>query len=399
MAFIKLFKKKLRYDYDKIFRDLIFRLQTLERQNDNLVDLLKGIISYVGSQSGSIFVVRADKQILALKSYVGDEPLIVSLSTDHEFVDYLKNNKSVLFKDEILNKNEYLMIRSPGIHFFTQTNSVIAIALKVQDEWVGMLTVGKGRRKDAFNEEDRRFLEIMGYWLAYHISNNLLYSRVKNQNIKLNEMTEVKNELMSNVTHELRTPLNGILGLTEIILDGSDGPLTQDQKIHLEMIKNSGESILSIVNNILSLIKVEAGKRELSVGKIVLKNLVDEVASLYEGVFKSKNNQFASILQNDQIIYGNEGQIRTVLMNLIGNAAKFTDAGQIEIRAQKSGEMLKVIVKDSGIGIPENAKPKIFDEFIQADASLTRAHGGAGLGLAVAKKIIEIHGGRIGVDS
>ena len=394
---MKLFGLQSKYDYKKIFHDVTIGLKTLEGLDDSIKDLLGKILSNVEAPFGSVFVHIPEKNILGVKYIVGQEPLIVALTTDHEFIRYIKGVHPVLFKDEILNKNDYSIIRSAGIHFFTQTNSHAIVNLKVQDEWIGVLAIGKPKKP--FTEEDRQFLEVMGYWLAYHIANCSLYSRVRNQNIKLNEMTEVKNQLMANVTHELRTPLNGILGLTEVVLDGSDGPINDDQRLHLEMVRSSAESILSIVNNILSLIKVEAQKREISIGKVGLKTLVDEVAMLYESIILKKNNRFESSIGVDQIIYGNEDQIRTLFMNLIGNATKFTENGEIEVSTQKSGEMLKVIIKDTGAGIRDANLSKVFDEFTQGDGSMTREHGGTGLGLAVAKKIVEIHGGRIGVES
>lgn len=394
---MKLFGGQSKYDYKKVFHEVTVGLKTLDGLDDSIQDLLVKILDNIDAGTGSIFVHLPEKNILGVKYIVGGEPLIVAMATDHEFVKYVKSGHPVLFKEEILNKSDFSIIRSAGIHYFTQTNSHAIVNLKVQDEWIGILSIG--RPKKPFTEEDRQFLEVMGYWLAYHISNSSLYTRVRNQNIKLNEMTEVKNQLMANVTHELRTPLNGILGFTEIILEGSDGPINEDQRHHLQIVKSSAESILGIVNNILSLIKVESQKRDISVSKILLKNLVDEVVMFFESVILNKNNRLESHITEDQFVYGNEDQIRTVLMNLVGNAVKFTENGLIEIKTQKSGEMLKIHIKDTGVGIREADTARIFDEFTQSDGSITRSHGGTGLGLAVAKKIVEIHGGRISVDS
>ncbi len=239
----------------------------------------------------------------------------------------------------------------------------------------------------------------MGRWLAGAIFNHVLYQRIYSQNKKLEAITEVKNQMMANVTHELRTPLNGILGLTELLLEGADGPLSEDQDRHLRMIDSSGKALLDIVNNILSLIKVEATKGEVLVRKIDLRRLIEEVTSLFEGLLTTKGNQLDLMITPDAAVYGNEDQLRTVFMNLIGNAMKYTEKGIIKIDSVRSGEMLKVCVADSGIGINPKDHDKIFEEFAQADGTFTRQYGGTGLGLAIVRRIVELHGGRAWVES
>ena len=165
------------------------------------------------------------------------------------------------------------------------------------------------------------------------------------------------------------------------------------------MIKSAGESLLEIVDNILSLIKVESHKQELDVKKINISKMIQEVALLFEGIITSKNNEFQCFVHEHLPIYGDEEQVRIVLMNLLGNAVKFTDGGQIEVHVGRSGEMAKICVKDTGVGIQESDHEKIFEEFCQGNGSIERTYGGAGLGLSVAKKIVELHGGRIWVDS
>jgi len=158
------------------------------------------------------------------------------------------------------------------------------------------------------------------------------------------------------------------------------------------MIRAAGEALLEIVNNILSLIKVEASRGDIEVKKLDLSRIITEVGSVFEGVLATRENSFNSYVKDSLSFYGDEDQIRTVFMNLIGNAVKFTKQGQIEVHAIKSGEMIRVSVKDTGIGISKEDQEKIFTEFQQADGSITRSYGGTGLGLAIAKKIVEIHG-------
>lgn len=387
------------YDYEIIFKKLMLQLETLDRASESISEILNSILGVVGARSGSLFLHQSSSNLFLLQKWVGDKPLNVSVAGDFEFISYLKQVQTVLFKDEVLKEPRYIDVRAAGIHYFTQLSCVTVVPLFIKSHCLGLLNVGRLIDNRAPSDEERNLLLLLGYWLSHNISNTRLYDEVKTQNKKMAELTHLKNELMSNVTHELRTPLNGIMGLTQLILDGSDGELSVDQSRHLQMIKSAGESLLEIVNNILTLIKVEAGKGDLEVTRLDLSKMIGEVGTLFEGIFKSKENGFKTLVNKEINVYGDEEKIRTVLMNLIGNATKFTQNGQIEVHAVKSGEMARVCVKDTGIGISDEDQLKIFDEFRQADGSVTRAYGGTGLGLAIAKKIVEMHGGRIWVDS
>ncbi len=397
-----LFKKnqpQRTYRFDEIFRRLILQLETLEKASENVYEILKTIISTLEATGGSLFLFQPSSRIFNLKKWVGEKPLNVSVTGDYEFVDYIKRVQTPIFKDEVLKDNRYIEMRAAGIHYFTQLSCVAVVPLIVKGKWIGLLNLGRNLNGRDYNEEDRDILSLLGYWLAHNLSNSLLFDEVQAQNKKLADITEVKNELMANVTHELRTPLNGILGLTNLIREGEDGEINEDQKRHLEMIHSAGEALLEIVNNILSLIKIDSGKAVSDIRKLDLVKMVGEIASLFEGIFANQENHFQFQIPNDLTVYGDEDQVRTLFMNLMGNAAKFTKNGQIEIFAQRSGDMARICVKDTGIGIPDNDQTKIFEEFRQGDGSITRSHGGTGLGLAIAKKIVEMHGGRIWVDS
>ena len=165
------------------------------------------------------------------------------------------------------------------------------------------------------------------------------------------------------------------------------------------MIKAGADSLKEIVENILSLVAVEARRGELEVARLPLAGIVDEVGLFFQNLFLEKGNSFQAAIERDLAVYGNEDQLRTVFMNIIGNAVKFTQDGQIEVRAVKNGEMVRVSVKDTGIGISEEDQDRVFDDFFQGSRTLAREHSGTGLGLSVAKKILEVHGGRIWVDS
>lgn len=392
-------KKSSAFDYEAIFRKLVFQLESLDRASETVYEILKSVLDVVGAQSGSLYTYQPRAHLFVLQKWVGERPLSLSVAGDFEFLSFLKQTGSPLMKEEVLNEPRYLDLRPAGVHYFTQLSCMIAVPLLVKGAWAGVLNIGRsigGRQND---RELRELLITLGLWLGHHVSSALLYEEVRATNRKLKEITELKNQLMANVTHELRTPLNGILGLTGLILEGADGPVTEDQKRHLEMIKAGADSLREIVENILSLVAVEARRGELPVSRLPLAGIVEEVADFFQNLLLEKRNSFQTAIDRDLTVYGNEDQIRTVFMNVIGNAVKFTQDGQIEVRASRNGEMVRVSVKDTGIGISEEDQDRVFDDFFQGSRSHAREHGGTGLGLSVAKKILEIHGGRIWVDS
>lgn len=392
-------KLSKRFDYEAIFKKLVFELQSLERASENIFEILKTILDMVGAKSGSLFLYQESTQLFVLKKWIAEQPLNVSVAKDYEFLSFLKQVQNPIIKEEVLKHSRFVDIRSAAIHYFTQLSCVAVMPLVAQNKWVGILNVGRSVTKKAFDEEDRTLIFLLSSWLTHQITNNLLFNEVCQKNKILAEVAELKNQLLANVTHELRTPLNGIMGMTEIILDGSDGQINEDQKRHLEMIKTASDSLLEIVDNMLSLMKVESSKSEVEIKKLDLVRLIEEVSQVFETVIVSHDNRFQTHVDRQLTVYGDENQIRTVLLNLLGNAFKFTKNGQVEIFAEQSGEMIKICVKDTGIGISEEDQEKIFESFRQANGAYTREYGGLGMGLTIAKRIVELHGGRIWVDS
>ena len=214
---------------------------------------------------------------------------------------------------------------------------------------------------------------------------------------------QAKGEFLANMSHEIRTPINGILGMTELTL-GTE--LTQDQRDCLVMVKNSGESLLGIVNDILDFSKVEAGKLELEAIPFNLYNCVGETmkALAYRAHQKGLELAYDFDPQIPPQLTGDPGRLRQVLINLVGNAIKFTHSGEvlIDIRLQariQKGVELHFKVTDTGVGIPADKRPLLFQAFTQVDNSITRKYGGTGLGLAICTRLVPLMGGEIWLES
>src|SRR5262249_42746704 len=209
-----------------------------------------------------------------------------------------------------------------------------------------------------------------------------------------------KSQFLANMSHELRTPLNAIIGYTELILDNIYGQAPERMRQVIERVQTNGRHLLGLINDVLDLTKIEAGQLTLSLADYSLKEVVDGVIVALEPLAVEKRLAFtAEVPAHLPTGRADERRISQVLLNLVGNAIKFTDKGQVAIRASAANGCFTVAVCDTGPGIASADQAKIFEEFQQADSSITRKKGGTGLGLSIAKRIIEMHGGRIWVES
>ncbi|HME21837.1 MAG TPA: ATP-binding protein [Acetobacteraceae bacterium] len=209
-----------------------------------------------------------------------------------------------------------------------------------------------------------------------------------------------KSEFLANTSHELRTPLNAILGYAELIEDNIYGEVPDKIREVLNRIQSNGRHLLGLINDVLDLSKIEAGQLSLSIADYSMKEVVQTVVTATGALADEKNLAFSTMISEDLPVgEGDERRITQVLLNLVGNAIKFTEAGGIAVRALAENGAFEVAVSDTGPGIPPEEHQRIFEEFRQLDSSSTRTKGGTGLGLAISKKIVELHGGRIWVDS
>jgi signal transduction histidine kinase len=220
-------------------------------------------------------------------------------------------------------------------------------------------------------------------------------------NQELQRANRLKSEFLANMSHELRTPLNAVNGFSEVLLGQYFGPLNDKQVEYVNDILASGRHLLSLINEILDLSKIEAGKMQFDPRPFRLESVIDECLQLLLAESKRKKQRIEICLEPKQIeVTGDERRIAQVLQNLLENAVKFTpEAGWIKVHARSLGDAILIEVSDSGIGIHKEDQARIFEAFQQADSSLARKHQGSGLGLALSKKILELHGGRIWVES
>ena len=219
-------------------------------------------------------------------------------------------------------------------------------------------------------------------------------------NDQLAQTSKAKSEFLANMSHELRTPMNAILGFTEMLLDGLYGEVPGVLKEPLADIQVNGRHLLRLINDVLDLSKIEAGRMELALGEYSVSEVIDIVHLSLRSLAAEKKLEFTTSVPDElPTAFGDNRRLAQCLMNLAGNAIKFTKKGKVEIGVELSGDELIYRVVDTGIGIPKEELENIFTEFRQVDATVTREFGGTGLGLSITKKFVEMHGGRIWVES
>jgi signal transduction histidine kinase len=219
-------------------------------------------------------------------------------------------------------------------------------------------------------------------------------------NSKLQISSRFKSEFLAKMSHELRTPLTAILGFAEVLLQGMDGDLEPKQAEDMGLIYHAGETLLALVNEILDISRIEAGMMPLTIETVDVAEVSSQVIDRLRPIAHNKGVALIGEVSPLAIsVLADPARLRQVLTNLVSNAIKFTSEGSVAIRAKVSGSVVEVAVADTGIGIAPEAQDRIFDEFRQADDTIAAKYGGTGLGLSIARQLIELQGGRMGVES
>jgi signal transduction histidine kinase len=232
------------------------------------------------------------------------------------------------------------------------------------------------------------------------IENVRLFDEIQEKSRQLAEASQHKSQFLANMSHELRTPLNAILGYTELIADGIYGETPEKVQAVLKRVESNGRHLLGLINDVLDLSKIEAGQLKLTLADYSIKDVVRGVYSALEPLATKKSlNLKVAVPDNVPGAHGDERKLTQVLLNLVGNAIKFTDQGEVAINVVAENGSLSIAVRDTGPGIAPADQARLFEEFQQADNSITKTKGGTGLGLAISKRIIDMHGGQIILES
>jgi signal transduction histidine kinase len=299
---------------------------------------------------------------------------------------------------DILDQREFTGTRARPLIARMGYRSLLSIPLLREQQIMGGLTVWR-RQTGEFKPEVVNLLQTFATQSALAIHNARLFREIQEKGHQLELASKYKSQFLASMSHELRTPMNAVLGYTRMLLMNVYGELPEKVKDVHQRIDKSGRHLLGLINDVLDFSKIEAGQLALTINPYSIKDVIQAVVASTQSLATEKNLALKIAVPADlPAASGDERRISQVLLNLVGNAIKFTDAGEVCIGAAANGELV-VSVSDTGPGISAEDQEHIFEEFRQAEGSVAQRKGGTGLGLAIAKKIVELHGGRIWVES
>lgn len=381
----------------------LFNVTTIAATSASLDDSLQQVVQTLGTllpeMSSACIFLADEEQNLVLSASLFDAPddsALAALTAETGLAGWVAQHQQPLLIRDLAQDPRH---NAPH----ARARTALAVPLLTGTELVGVIVL-QNEQPGAFDENDQRLLLMLSGSLAAIIQNRRLLRAVQIANERLLEIDRLKTNFLAAMSHELRTPLNSIIGFSRVILKGIDGPMNETQLHDLGIIYESGKHLLGLVNDILDQAKIEAGKMELTFGYFRLQDVITSVMASAKGLTRDKPIALVTELASDlPDAYGDEFRTRQVLLNLLSNAAKFTDEGQITVRAapiiQDGRRYIEVAVTDTGIGIAARDMPKLFVPFQQVDNSLTRKVGGTGMGLPLAKSLVELQHGQIRVES
>jgi signal transduction histidine kinase len=300
---------------------------------------------------------------------------------------------------DILDQREFTGTRARPMITRMGYRSLLSVPLLREQQIMGGLAVWR-RQTGEFKPEVVNLLQTFATQSALAIHNARLFREIQEKGRQLELASKYKSQFLASMSHELRTPMNAVLGYTRMLLMNVYGELPEKVRDVHQRIDKSGRHLLGLINDVLDFSKIEAGQLALAINPYSIKDVIHAVVASTQSLATEKNLTLKIAVPADlPAASGDERRIAQVLLNLVGNAIKFTDAGEVRIDAAAGNNELVVSVSDTGPGIPEMDREHIFEEFRQAEGSVAQRKGGTGLGLAIAKKIVEMHGGRIWVES
>ncbi len=356
--------------------------EQIGRLLDNTIFLLARYDASTNTYQPVLTIIEGQKVDLSERVLATDEPVYQFL---HQEQHLSLNSAAPLMQAEKVSERP--------------SQSGLWVPMWQEDTPTGLITIQSYNAR-AYNENDVQLLRSIAIQTSLAMANIALFEQIQQQNEELRELDKLKTQFLASMSHELRTPLNSIIGFSRVILKGIDGPVTPAQAEDLNSIFSNGHHLLNLINEILDMAKIEAGKMNLVFDQVNLTELCQNVHKTVEGLLDPEKTELVwQVPANLPTIEADAVRLRQILLNLLSNAVKYTETGQIQFSIQPEEVQIHILVRDTGIGIAPEDFDRVFAPFEQVDSSSTRTTGGTGLGLPITKWLVEMHNGRIYFES
>jgi signal transduction histidine kinase/regulator of replication initiation timing len=387
--------------------------------------ILENAIRLCGAKFGNLYLCEGDgfRDAAAARFCAADKASVIrekagvfypgeAYGYSAEFMDYLKDipvkaergsasgralaEGRVVHIADVSADPEYTQVEAQRLGDY---RTILCVPMLREGVPIGVLTLTRSEVRP-FTDKQIELVATFADQAAIAIENVRLFEEIQDKSRQLEEASQHKSQFLANMSHELRTPLNAILGYTELMTDGAYGEPSEKMLGILKRLEANGKHLLGLINDVLDLSKIEAGQLVLELSDYCIQDIAQTVRSTLEPLAADKRLAFKLELAPELPPgHGDGRRLTQVLINLVGNAIKFTDVGEVAIKAEAQNGSFNVSVRDTGPGISSADQVRLFQEFQQADNAITKKKGGTGLGLAISKRIIEMHGGKIWVES
>ncbi|MBI4365920.1 MAG: GAF domain-containing protein [Deltaproteobacteria bacterium] len=386
-----------RYDLRRIFEVELARINAIQDRRKLYPAILDLVRRFTEADSFSLLARNGDGQRFVLKESFGERPISFQVGDIAPFLTWLAARGRAVTRRNLVERPDCAEAKTCGLQFCVQFLAEACLPCFLGGEMVAVINMGPTKRAGGFDAALLDLLDLLSGQFAMAIHNASMYEDLAKRNGQLEELGRLKSQLLANVSHEFRTPLASILGWSDLLLEDTETPLSAAHREQCRRIREAGRRLLDTVSTLVDLSKLEANHLALDVRRLSLKKLLEEASEPL-----TPGPQLTLRLDvGDDVppVYGDSEWLRRVFYHLLANAVKYTPAGEIWVDVARAGEMVRVGVHDTGIGIAREQHSAIFFPFVQASGGADRPYEGNGLGLVISRKVIELHGGRIWLTS
>jgi len=405
VAFMAIYRDITAEKKNQLLQEILYNISTEALRLFDIKEIYPIIVKELSKiwDTDNFFIALYDKSSdkLSFPFFEDEKDIFHEISAKKTITGWvIRNNKSVLLKENDLR----LLEESGDIELFgTQCKVWMGVPLKVENDTIGVMCLQDYSDENKFTIDDLYVLDFIANHVAVAIHREIILDNLIQARKKAEDAAQATSFFMSTMSHEIRTPLNEVIGITNLLLQGNPG---KDQIDYLKTLRFSGNHLLTVVNDVLDYNKIESGRIIFEKTQFNLSNFLDDIMRSYSFRSKTKNLSFEVIKSSNlpSEVIGDPIRLNQILSNLLSNALKFTITGGItlsvrELKRKKNQTKLEFIVADTGIGIPVDKHSVIFERFAQASTDTTRKFGGTGLGLTICKRLLELQGGTITLES